>query len=163
MVDKLKESFDFSKFDKAILHALQINGKLSMGELATQVHLTDSTCYRRVKRMEEAGVIRGYVALVDQELVGYPDDVFVQITLESQQRDRLQEFEKEVASIPEVMECYLMSGDSDYLLRVIVSDARDYEHLHSRMLTTLPGVARVHSAFALRTVVRRTEIQARDS
>lgn len=159
----MNKAFDLSKFDEAILHALQINGKLSMGELAREVHLTDSTCYRRVKRLEEAGVIRGYVALVDQELVGYPDDVFVQITLESQQRDRLQEFEKEVANIPEVMECYLMSGDSDYLLRVIVSDARGYEHLHSRTLTSLPGVARVHSAFALRTVVRRTEIQLRDS
>lgn len=159
----MKEVFRFSKFDRTILHALQVNAKLTLGELAKEVHLADSTCYRRVKRLEEAQVIQGYVALVDQTLVGYPDDVFVQITLESQQREKLQEFEQAVANIPEVMECYLMSGESDYLLRVIVSDARDYEHLHSRTLTGLPGVARVHSAFALRTVVRRTEIQVRDT
>ena len=150
-----------SKFDKAILHALQRNGKLTMAELAATVHLAESTCYRRVKRLEQSGVIRDYVALVDQDLVGYPDDVFVRITLESQQREKLSCFEKEVAKIPEVMECYLMSGESDYLLRVIVSDARDYEQLHGQKLTNLPGVARVHSAFALRTVVRKTEIEVR--
>ena len=154
---------EFSRYDELILHALQNDAKLRMSELASKVHLTKSACYRRVRRLEEEGVITGYVALVDQTLVGYPDDVFVQITLESQQRDHLRYFEDAVKDIPEVMECYLMSGESDYLLRVIVSDARDYEQLHSRMLTGLPGVARVHSAFALRTVVRRTEIQVRDS
>ncbi len=158
----MSEKIAFAKSDREILHALQANGKLSTSELAGTVHLADSTCYRRVKRLEESGVIQGYVALVDQKLVGYPDDVFVQITLESQQRERLQAFEREVALIPEVMECYLMSGEADYLLRVIVSDARDYEHLHGRKLTSLPGVARVHSAFSLRTVVRRTRIKVRD-
>ncbi len=150
-----------SNFDQSILHLLQRDSKLTMSELAERAHLAESTCYRRVKRLEQAGIIRGYVALVDQELVGYPDDVFVHITLESQQRDKLALFEEEVAKIPEVMECYLMSGDSDYLLRVIVGDARDYERLHGQKLTTLPGVARVHSSFALRTVVRKTEIEVR--
>ncbi len=159
----MTETIKFSRSDESILHALQSDAKLKMSELAIKVHLTESSCYRRVKRLEEAGVITGYVALVDQTLVGYPDDVFVQITLESQQRDHLKYFEDAVKEIPEVMECYLMSGESDYLLRVMVSDARDYEQLHSRKLTGLPGVARVHSAFALRTVVRRTEIQLRDS
>ncbi len=150
-----------SNFDQSILHLLQRDSKLTMSELAERAHLAESTCYRRVKRLEQAGIICGYVALVDQELVGYPDDVFVHITLESQQRDKLALFEEEVAKIPEVMECYLMSGDSDYLLRVIVGDARDYERLHGQKLTTLPGVARVHSSFALRTVVRKTEIEVR--
>ena len=159
----MKDFYHFSNSDKSILHALQRNAKLTMSELATNVHLAESTCYRRVKRLEEAGVIRGYVALVDQDMAGYADDVFVHITLESQQREKLALFEKEVSKIPEVMECYLMSGDSDYLLRVIVSDARDYERLHGQKLTSLPGVARVHSGFALRTVVRKTEIEIRSA
>ena len=157
----MKKSVDLSRQDGLILQALQGDAKLTTSELAERVHLSESSCYRRVKRLEAQGVITGYVALVDQTLVGYPDDVFVQITLESQQREELKRFEAAVRKIPEVMECYLMSGESDYLLRVIVSDARDYEHLHSRMLTGLPGVARVHSAFTLRTVVRRTDIRAR--
>ncbi|MCY4041605.1 MAG: Lrp/AsnC family transcriptional regulator [Gammaproteobacteria bacterium] len=155
--------FHISKFDGLILQHLQRDAKLTMGDLAQRVHLAESTCYRRVKRLEQAGLIRSYVALVDQGLAGYPDDVFVHITLESQQRDTLSLFEQEVAKIPEVMECHLMSGDSDYLLRVIVSDARDYERLHGQKLTALPGVARVHSSFALRTVVRKTEIEVRDA
>lgn len=159
----MNEKVIYSRADKKILHLLQSDAKLGIGELAEQAHLAQSTCYRRVKRLESMGVIKGYVALVDQISVGYPDDVFVQITLDSQKREQLHEFEAAVKDIPEVMECYLMSGESDYLLRVIVRDARDYEQLHSRMLTGLPGVARVHSAFALRTVVRRTEIQVRDA
>jgi len=157
----MKDPIHISNFDQSILHSLQRDAKLTMAELAERVHLAESTCYRRVKRLEQAGLICGYVALVDQGLAGYPDDVFVQITLESQQRDKLALFEHEVAKIPEVMECHLMSGDSDYLLRVIVGDARDYERLHGQKLTTLPGVARVHSSFALRTVVRKTEIEVR--
>ena len=159
----MNELVKFTRADKTILHLLQSDAKLGIGELAEQAHLANSTCYRRVKRLESMGAIKGYVALVDQTSVGYPDDVFVQITLESQKREQLRKFERAVRGIPEVMECYLMSGESDYLLRVIVKDARDYEQLHSRMLTGLPGVARVHSAFALRTVVRRTEIQVRES
>ena len=157
----MTDSIALSNQDKLILHALQRDAKLTMSELANSVHLAESTCYRRVKRLEAASIIYGYVGLVDQKLVGYPDDVFVRITLESQQRDRLAQFESAVSEIPEVMECYLMSGDSDYLLRVIVADARDYERLHGQKLTSLPGVARVHSAFALRTVVRKTEIEVR--
>lgn len=158
----MNKNINFHRADKTILHLLQSDAKLGIGELAEQAHLAHSTCYRRVKRLESMGVIKGYVALVDQTSVGYPDDVFVQITLDSQKREQLHEFEKAVQDIPEVMECYLMSGESDYLLRVIVRDARDYEQLHGRILTGLPGVARVHSAFALRTVVRRTEMQVRD-
>lgn len=106
-------------------------------------------------------MIRAYVGLVDQTLAGYPDDVFVQITLKSQQQDDLEAFEMAVAGVPEVMECYLMSGQSDYVIRVIVADARDYERIHSQYLTRLPGVDRVHSSFALRTVIKRTEITVR--
>lgn len=156
---------DFAKldrFDRHILHELQINGRLSNSALAERVSLSDSACLRRTRQLEESKMIRGYVGLVDQTRAGYPDNVFVQITLESQQRDDLVAFERAVRELPEVMECYTMTGEADYMLRVIVRDARDYERIHRRHLTRLPGVDRVHSSFALRTVVKRTEVPVRE-
>ena len=135
-----------------------MNGRISNAELAATVHLSESACLRRVKRLEESDLISGYFCLLDQSSAGFPDNVFVQITLNSQQHDDLVAFEDEVARHPEVMECYLMSGPADYLLRVIVRDARDYERLHRHTLTRLPGVDRVQSNFSLRTVVKRTEL-----
>jgi len=156
-----QESISIDRLDRAILHELQLDAKLTNHALAETVHLSESACLRRVRRLEEAGMIRGYVGLVDQTRAGYPDNVFVQITLNSQQRDDLAAFEAAVKELPEVMECYLMSGAADYMLRVIVADARDYERIHSQHLTGLPGVDRVHSSFALRTVIKRTEIPIR--
>lgn len=147
--------------DRRILHELQLDSRLSNAALAGRVSLSESACLRRVRRLEASGLLRGYVALIDQSMAGYPDNVFVQITLGSQQREDLAAFEEAVRDIPEVMECYLMSGASDYLLRVIVEDARDYERIHSRDLTRLPGVARVNSNFSLRTVVKKTELPIR--
>jgi len=147
--------------DRAILHELQADARLSNSALAERISLSESACLRRVRNLERSGLIRGYVSLVDQSMAGYPDNVFVQITLKSQQRDDLAAFEAAVMELPEVMECYLMSGESDYILRVIVADARDYERIHSNDLTRLPGVDRVHSSFALRTVVKKTEIPIR--
>ena len=149
------------RLDRAILHELQLDGRLTNTALAERVNLSESACLRRVRRLEEDGYIRGYVGLVDQSRAGYPDNVFVRITLHSQQQDDLAAFEAEARELPEVMECYLMSGDADYLLRVIVADARDYERIHSQYLTRLPGVARVHSSFALRTVAKKTEVPVR--
>lgn len=151
------------RIDHAILHELQLNAKLSNTALATRVHLSESACLRRVRNLEAGGIIRGYVCLVDQSTAGYPDNVYVQITLHSQQRDDLAAFEAAIRDIPEVMECYLMSGTADYIVRVIVADARDYERIHSQQLTRLPGVDRVHSSFALRTVINKTEIPVRSS
>ncbi|MEM1436135.1 MAG: Lrp/AsnC family transcriptional regulator [Pseudomonadota bacterium] len=146
------------RIDRLLLELLQDDGQLTNQALAERVSLSESACLRRVRRLEDSGLIRGYVALLDQTRAGYPDNVFVRITLKSQGQETLNAFESAARALPEVMECYLMSGDSDYLLRVIVSDARDYERLHSRALTLLPGVDRVHSSFALRTVVRRTQV-----
>lgn len=154
-------SVSLDRIDRAILHELQLDAKLSNQSLAATVHLSESACLRRVRRLEEAGLLRGYVALVDQSMAGYPDNVFVQITLTSQQQDALSAFERAVRQIPEVMECYLMAGVADYVLRVIVEDARDYERVHSQHLTRLPGVARVNSNFALRTVIKKTEVPIR--
>ncbi len=154
-------SQDLDRIDRAILHELQLDARLSNTALAGRVALSESACLRRVRNLENSGMLRAYVGLVDQSMAGYPDNVFVQITLKSQQRDDLAAFEAAVAELPEVMECYLMSGMSDYLLRVIVEDARDYERIHSNTLTQLPGVDRVHSSFALRTVIKRTEVPIR--
>ncbi|TDJ26649.1 MAG: Lrp/AsnC family transcriptional regulator [Gammaproteobacteria bacterium] len=156
-----QETLTLDRIDRVILHKLQQNAKLSNHTLAALVNLSESACLRRVRRLENSGMIRGHVCLVDQSMAGYPDNVFVQITLTSQQQDDLAAFEAAVKELPEVMECYLMSGDSDYLLRVIVKDARDYERIHSQYLTRLPGVDRVHSSFALRTVTKKTELPIR--
>ncbi len=149
------------RIDRAILHELQLDAKITNAELARSVSLSESACLRRVRNLEQAQMIRGYVCLVDQSKAGFPDNVFVQITLHSQQRSDLDAFEAAIRAIPEVMECYLMSGDADYIVRVVVQDARDYERIHSRQLTQLPGVDRVHSSFALRTVMKRTEVPIR--
>jgi Lrp/AsnC family leucine-responsive transcriptional regulator len=154
-------SDDLDRIDRIILHELQLDGRLSNAALAERISLSESACLRRVRQLEDSGLLRGYVGLVDQSMAGYPDNVFVQITLASQQRDDLDAFEAAVAELPEVMECYLMSGVADYILRVVVADARDYERLHSNHLTRLPGVDRVHSSFALRTVVKKTELPIR--
>ncbi len=156
-----QESAKIDRKDRLILHELQLDGRLTNAALALRMRLSESACLRRVRRLESAGLIRGYVGLVDQSSAGYPDNVFVRITLNSQQQDDLKQFETAVRDVPEVMECYLMSGDADYLLRVIVADARDYERVHSQHLTQLPGVDRVHSSFALRTVIKKTEIPVR--
>jgi DNA-binding Lrp family transcriptional regulator len=148
--------------DNLILTTLQRDGRLSNRELAERVHLSESACLRRVRALEESGVIDGYTALVNQGKVGLPGNVFVSITLNRQEQADLAAFEAAVTRVPEVMECYLMTGQQDYLLRVVVSDPSDFERLHSQHLTRLPGVARVHSSFALRTVRKGNELPLRD-
>ena len=147
--------------DQAILTELQRDGRLSNRELAERVHLSESACLRRVRALEEAGVIDRYAALVSQSKVGLPGTVFVSITLNRQEQGDLAAFEEAVKRVPEVMECYLMTGAQDYLVRVVVSDPADFERLHSQHLTRLPGVARVQSSFALRTVRKSVELPVR--
>jgi DNA-binding Lrp family transcriptional regulator len=138
--------------DRAILDALQRDGRISNVQLATRIHLSESACLRRVRALEGAGLIQRYTAVVDQQKAGVPGNVFVSVALQRQDQADLQAFEEAVREVPEVMECYLMTGEFDYLLRVVVSDAADFERIHSQHLTRLPGVSRVQSSFALRTV-----------
>jgi len=145
------------KIDRAILALLQQNGRLSNVQLADQVGLSESACLRRVKVLEESGIIDRYVMLVNQGAIGKPGNVFVRVTLDGQQREKLAAFEAQIAGVEEVMECHLMSGDFDYLLRVITRDNNDYMRIHNR-LTSLEGVMRVQSSFALRTVLHKTEL-----
>ena len=143
--------------DRAILNALQKNGRLTNVQLADQIALSESACLRRVKILEESGIIDQYVMLIDQNAAGKPCTVFVRVTLDGQQNEKLLRFERAVGEVEEVMECYLMSGDFDYLLRVIVIDNNDYVRIHN-LLTSLPGVLRVQSSFALRAVHKTTVI-----
>jgi Lrp/AsnC family leucine-responsive transcriptional regulator len=149
------------RVDNQILAALQRDGRISNRDLAEKVHLSESACLRRMRALEEAGVIDRYAALVNQARVGLPGNVFVSITLNRQEQADLAAFEEAVKRVPEVMECYLMTGQQDYLLRVVVSDPADFERLHSQHLTRLPGVARVQSSFALRTVRKGNELPLR--
>ena len=144
------------RLDRAILHRLQADGRMTNSQLADEVHLSASACLRRVRRLEDVGVISGYVALVDPASVGRPTTVFVEIHLESQREDLLEEFEVAVGAIPEVMGCHLMAGDADYLLRLSVGGVADYERVHTAHLARLPGVLRVRTSFALRSVWDRT-------
>ncbi len=143
--------------DLRILGSLQKDGRLSYVQLAECVGLSESACLRRVKLLEQKGIIDRYVMLIDQTAIGKPGNVFVRVTLEGQQQEKLQLFEEEIGTVKEVMECYLMSGDSDFLLRVIVKDTADYMRIHNR-LTGIPGVLRVQSSFALKTVLKKTEM-----
>ncbi len=156
MINNLRQT-DLDSIDLRILAALQQNGRLSNVQLAEKVNLSESACLRRVRLLEEQQVIDRYVMLINQGAIGKPGTVFVQVTLEGQQQDKLQKFEGEIDKVEEVLECYLMSGASDYLLRIIVRDNDDYLRIHSH-LTGLPGVQRVQSSFALKTVLKKTEL-----
>jgi len=149
------------RVDRALLQALQREGRITNSELAARVHLSESACLRRVRGLEGDGLIEGYGAIINQQKTGCGVDVFVSITLERQERADLAAFELAVRKVPEVMECYLMSGEYDYLLRVVVADTADFERVHSQHLTSLPHVARVHSSFALRTVQKSRELPLR--
>jgi Lrp/AsnC family leucine-responsive transcriptional regulator len=138
--------------DQRILTQLQENGRLTNVELAERVGLSPSPCLRRVRLMEEAGIIRGYQATVDQVKVGLPVSVFVSVKLEKQREDALQRFEAAVRGFPEVLECYLMTGQRDYLLRVVAKDLADYERFLKATLTRIDGVASIESSFALAQV-----------
>jgi DNA-binding Lrp family transcriptional regulator len=149
------------RFDRLILEALQRDGRISNKQLAQQVHLSESACLRRVRALEEDGMIERYVAMVSQSKAGVPGDVLVHIGLHREEQSELAAFEEAVRNIPEVMECYLMTGEFDYLLRVVVADMADFERIHKDELTRLPGVARVNSSVAIRTVLKRTALPLR--
>lgn len=150
------------RIDREILHHLQSNARLTNLELAERVNLSASPCLRRVKLLEERGIIRRYATLLDPRQVGLPISVFVSVSLRSQDRQALIEFEQSVQACPEVMECYLMTGTSDYLLRVVVPDLDAYETFLSSKLTNITSVANIQSSFSLKQVVYRTELPIPD-
>lgn len=149
---------ELDKTDRKILTTLQGDGRITNAELAQRINLSPSACLRRLQSLEDSGVISGYVALVNQEAIGKPTNIFVEVTLISQSEELLNAFEIAVQECAEIMECYLMSGEADYLIRVIAADTQDYERIHKQYLTRLPGVARLRSSFALRAVCKKTAI-----
>ena len=144
--------------DKEILICLQKNARISNVELADRVGLSPAPCLRRVKALEAAGVIRQYVTLLDPAALDLQVTVFVQISLDLQTDERLDLFEKSVVKRPEVMECYIMTGDADYLLKVVVTDVPAYERFLRQSLARIEGVVRIKSSFALMQVKYSTAL-----
>lgn len=142
------------EIDRAIIRTLRQDGRIPNARLAEAVGLSPSACLRRLRMLERDGTIRGYTVLVDDAPAQGAVVVIVQITLERQTDDHLRRFEDAVRRCPDVRECYLMTGIADYLLRVEARDAADYERIHKEALSRMPGVARIQSSFAIRTVIR---------
>jgi len=144
--------------DRRILEVLQEDCSITNVELARRVNLSPSPCLARVNALEAAGIIRGYVALADPLRLGLSLNVFIQVSLEKQVESELERFQKEMATCPEVMECYLMTGDSDYLLRVVVADMQGLEMFIVNRLSRIPGVRNIRSGFALKQVKYQTAL-----
>jgi Lrp/AsnC family transcriptional regulator, leucine-responsive regulatory protein len=144
--------------DRRILAVLQRDGRVTNADLSEQVNLSPSACHRRVERLEAEGYIAAYVALLDARRLGKPTTVFVEITLESQSEELLDAFERAVARVPDVLECHLMAGTADYLIKIVAEDTEDFARIHRQHLSRLPGVRQMQSSFALRTVVKTTAL-----
>ena len=144
--------------DRRILKVLQRQGRISNAELSDAANLSASACHRRVQRLEKEGYIRDYVALLNARKMGVPTTVFVEITLQAQADEVLDAFEKAVGRIPDVLECHLMAGSADYLLKVVAENTDDFARIHRQHLARLPGVAQMQSSFALRTVFKTTAL-----
>jgi DNA-binding Lrp family transcriptional regulator len=146
------KSEKLDKIDKIILKELQDRAQTPIAILAEKAGLSPSTCHRRVKLLEERGVITSYVANLDRKQLGLVNEFFVEVSLTAQTEEAFEKFEKAVQRVPEILECHLMSGQFDYLLRVVAIDAEDYERIHRGKLSRLPGIQRIQSSLALRTV-----------
>ncbi len=144
--------------DRRILRVLQRQGRISNAELAEMIHLSPSACHRRLQRLEAEGMIAGYHARLDLRRIGRATVVFVEITLSGQSDEILDAFEREVSRVPDVLECHLMAGTADYLLKIVAADTEDFARIHRRYLSRLPGVTQMQSSFALRTVIQTTAV-----
>ena len=142
-------NIELGPVDRRILRALQQDGRTTIQAIADSVGLSASPCLRRIRQMERAGIISGYSAMVDQNAVGLPVSVFISIKLERQRAEELDRFGEAIAGWPEVMECYLMTGQFDFLLRVVCADLAAYEHFLRQKLTQVAGVSSIESSFSL--------------
>ncbi|MBC7676482.1 MAG: Lrp/AsnC family transcriptional regulator [Rhodoferax sp.] len=149
---------DLDATDRRILGVLQKEGRITNADLSERVNLSPSACHRRVQRLEEDGFIAAYVALLDTRKMGRPTTVYVEITLQGQADDLLDAFEQAVAKVPDILECHLMAGTADYLIKIMAEDTEDFARIHRQFLSRLPGVRQMQSSFALRTVVKTTAL-----
>ncbi len=140
--------------DSYIIQLLQKDGRMSNADLAAQIHRSESACHRRVRQLEKAGVIERYTAVINQAAIGKPANIFVEITLASMGEDTLNAFEEAVSACDDVVTCFFMTGDADYLLHIAAADTEDYERIYRTHLSRLPGIARIRSSFALRVVIK---------
>lgn len=152
------QDMQINSTDRRILVILQRQGRMSNADVAERVNLSASACHRRIQRLEAEGYIKDYVALLDPRKLQKPTTVFVEITLSGQADEILDSFEKAVARVPDVLECHLMAGSADYLLKVVADSTEDYARIHRQSLARLPGVAQMQSLFALRTVFKTTAL-----
>ncbi|MEZ5479995.1 MAG: Lrp/AsnC family transcriptional regulator [Thiolinea sp.] len=141
-----------NKQDRQILQRLQTNCRQPIAEIGEQIGISTSACHRRIKQLEEAGLIESYVAQLNARQLGYAMHILVEISLSSQADSVLMRFEKAVQEAPEILECHLMAGDADYILRIAATNLEDFERLHREVISHLPGVAKVRSNIALRSV-----------
>ena len=147
---------DLDRFDRAILAALVADARITIADLAPHVGLSSTACARRLKALEERGIITGYRATLDHRRLGFAVTVLVRISLEAQREEDFAAFERAVGQCASVVRCYLMSGSDDYQLVVLCRDIADFEHIHKTQLARLPQVARIQSSFALRDVIDRS-------
>lgn len=154
------EDLNLDRFDRAILAVLVADARTSIVDLAPRVGLSSTACARRLKALEERGIIGGYHAAINHKRLGYNVTVVVRITLDSQREEAFEAFERAVALCPSVIRCHLMSGADDYWLLVLARDIADFEHIHKTQLSRLPRVARIQSSFAMRDIVDRASPEA---
>lgn len=144
--------------DRKILRVIQKQGRISNADLSEKVALSPSACHRRVQRLEAEGIVKDYVALLDARKIGLPSTIFVEIKLQGQADEILDAFEAEVKRVPEILECHLMAGTADYILKVVADSTEDFARIHRQHLSRLPGVLQMQSSFALRTVFKTTAL-----
>jgi Lrp/AsnC family leucine-responsive transcriptional regulator len=152
-----KEEGSFDKIDMAILRVLLLDSRKTLQEIGQEVGLSPTSCWTRIKKLEAQGVIKRYTIDVDPAKLGYHDSVIVQVTLESHTDETLYDFGRVLATIPEIQEAYLVSGDYDYYIRIAVRDTRDYERLLREKLYKIPGIRHSKSHFVLR-VLKETSV-----
>ena len=153
------KSRDLDEIDRKILRALEADARLTTNELAERAGVSPSPCWSRVKRLEEAGYITGYVALLSQEKLGFPDTVLVEVTLDHHDEAALERFGRALAELPEVLEAYLTTGEYDYLIKVAVAGTTGYERFLRKSLYRIPGIRHSRSSFALRCLKRRISLR----
>ena len=152
ILDYLWDVLPMQRSDVAVLRELQSDCRQSIGTLAQKVGMSSSACHRRIKHLEESGHITGYGARLDGEALGFTMEFQIEVTLSAQNSKALLAFEEAVANVPEILECHLMTGQDDYVMRIAAKDSQDYERLHREKIANLPGVTRIQSSLILRTV-----------
>ena len=145
----MKTNIEIDAIDKRLIELLQQDATQSVQALSEQVGLSNNPCWRRIKRLEEVGVILGRVAVVDPAVLGLSTTVYVQIKIKSHSQDWLENFSKALAKIPEIVECHRMAGETDYLLKVLVRDLPHYDDVYQRFISLVPGLESVSSNFSM--------------